>query len=284
MTLPDRSFAAFLFDMDGTLVNSLAVVDRVWRAWAARHGIAADPLMAALHGVRAIETIRRFAPAGVDAEAETEALTQAEIDDVDGLAEIAGAAAFLSRLPADRWALVTSAPRALALRRLAAAGMALPEVVITAEDVVAAASGGTQAPAGDQRLPLRGIRREMFRSMTASLAVPQATAMIEADVSGTVQLLDTLKKRREFDGLRVSPLLVFARAACLAISRIPEINAGYDADADEIVLHGAVNLGIAAATPRGLLVPNIKNAERMNLTQLAEALNAMVAVAREGRV
>jgi pyruvate dehydrogenase E2 component (dihydrolipoamide acetyltransferase) len=159
-----------------------------------------------------------------------------------------------------------------------------PDGLITAEDVVAAASGGTQAPAGDHRLPLRGIRREMFRSMTASLAVPQATAMIEADVSGTVQLLDTLKKRREFDGLRVSPLLVFAKAACLAISRIPEINAGYDQAADEIVLHGAVNLGIAAATPRGLLVPNIKNAERMNLTELAQALNAMVAVAREGRV
>ncbi|HWU96853.1 MAG TPA: HAD family hydrolase, partial [Sphingomonas sp.] len=67
MTLPDRSFAAFLFDMDGTLVNSMAVVDRVWRAWAASHGIEADPLMSALHGVRAIETIRRFAPAGVDA-------------------------------------------------------------------------------------------------------------------------------------------------------------------------------------------------------------------------
>jgi pyruvate dehydrogenase E2 component (dihydrolipoamide acetyltransferase) len=156
--------------------------------------------------------------------------------------------------------------------------------LITAEDVVAAASGGTRAPAGDQRLPLRGIRREMFRSMTASLAVPQATAMIQADVTGTVQLLDTLKQRREFEGLRVSPLLVFAKASCLAISRIPEINASYDADADEIVLHGAVNLGIAAATPRGLLVPNIKNAERMNLTELAQALNAMVAVAREGRV
>ncbi|MDG2535731.1 HAD-IA family hydrolase [Sphingomonas sp. HITSZ_GF] len=135
MTLPGRSFAAFLFDMDGTLVNSMAVVDRVWRAWAARHGIATEPLMSALHGVRAIETIRRFAPAGVDAEAETEALTQAEIDDVDGLVEISGAAAFLARLPADRWALVTSAPRALALRRLEAAGVALPSVVITAEDV-----------------------------------------------------------------------------------------------------------------------------------------------------
>lgn len=135
MTLPDRSFAAFLFDMDGTLVNSMAVVDRVWRAWAGRHGIAGDPLMAAVHGVRAIETIRRFAPAGVDAEAETEALTQAEIDDVEGLVEIGGAAEFLARIPAGRWALVTSAPRALALRRLEAAGIPLPEVVITAEDV-----------------------------------------------------------------------------------------------------------------------------------------------------
>lgn len=135
MSLPSRSFAAFLFDMDGTLVNSMAVVDRVWRAWAARHGIETDPLMAALHGVRAIETIRRFAPAGTDAEAETEALTQAEIDDIDGLVEVGGAAAFLSRIPAGRWALVTSAPRALALRRLEAVGMPRPEIVITAEDV-----------------------------------------------------------------------------------------------------------------------------------------------------
>lgn len=135
MSLPSRSFAAFLFDMDGTLVNSMAVVDRVWRAWAARHGIETDPLMAALHGVRAIETIRRFAPAGVDAEAETAELTQAEIDDIEGLAEIGGAAAFLAAIPAGRWALVTSAPRALALRRLEAAGIPLPNVVITAEDV-----------------------------------------------------------------------------------------------------------------------------------------------------
>lgn len=135
MSLPDRSFAAFLFDMDGTLVNSMAVVDRVWRAWAARHGVEADPLMAALHGVRAVETIRRFAPAGTDAEAETETLTQAEIDDIEGLAEIRGAAAFLASVPAGRRALVTSAPRALALRRLEAAGVPLPEVVITAEDV-----------------------------------------------------------------------------------------------------------------------------------------------------
>ncbi len=154
--------------------------------------------------------------------------------------------------------------------------------LITAVDVVAAAAGGL--PGRDQRMPLRGVRREMFNAMTASLQVPQATAMIEADVTGSVQMLELLKSRREFTGLRVSPLLVFAKAACLAISRIPEINSSFDTERNEIVLHGAVNLGIAAATPRGLLVPNIKNAERMNLTELAQALNAMVAVAREGRV
>jgi 2-oxoisovalerate dehydrogenase E2 component (dihydrolipoyl transacylase) len=157
-----------------------------------------------------------------------------------------------------------------------------PGGLITAEDVVAAHSG--PAVPQDRRVPLRGVRREMFNSMTASLQIPQATAMIEADVTGTVDMLQTLKQRREFAELRVSPLLVFAKAACLAISRIPEINSSFDTATEEIVLHQAVNLGIAAATPRGLLVPNIKNADRMNLTGLAQALTAMVAVARDGRV
>lgn len=156
-----------------------------------------------------------------------------------------------------------------------------PDGLITAEDVVS--SMGT-LPGVDQRIPLRGVRKEMFATMTASLQVPQATAMIEADVTGSVEMLELLRSRREFTNLRVSPLLVFAKAACLAISKVPEINSSYDEAARELVLHGAVNLGIAAATPRGLLVPNIKNAEKMNLTELAEALNAMVAVAREGRV
>jgi pyruvate dehydrogenase E2 component (dihydrolipoamide acetyltransferase) len=156
-----------------------------------------------------------------------------------------------------------------------------PDGLITAEDVVA--SLGT-LPGVDKRLPLRGVRKEMFATMTASLQVPQATAMIEADVTGSVEMLQLLKQRREFTNLRVSPLLVFAKAACLAISKIPEVNSSYDEASREIVLHGSVNLGIAAATPRGLMVPNIKSAERMNLTELAEALNAMVAVAREGRV
>ena len=161
-----------------------------------------------------------------------------------------------------------------------------PGGTITAEDVLGVAQGrsSAQRPGGDRRVPLRGIRREMFRTMTASLNVPQATAFVEVDVTGTMELIDTLKQRREFSGLRVSPLLVFAKAACLAIARNPEINSSFDEATEEIVLHGEVNLGIAAATPRGLVVPNIKHADRMTLLELAQALNEMVAIAKQGRV
>ena len=158
-----------------------------------------------------------------------------------------------------------------------------PGGTITAEDVMAVAQGGS-TPTGDRRVRLKGIRREMFRSMTSSLKVPQATAFTEVDVTGTMELIEILKQRREFSGLRVSPLLVFAKAACLAIARNPEINSSFDKSADEIVLHGDVNLGIAAATPRGLVVPNIKRANRMNLLELTQALNEMVSVAKQGRV
>ncbi len=160
-----------------------------------------------------------------------------------------------------------------------------PGGTITVEDVIAASQlrAGRKA-SGDRRVPLRGVRREMFRSMTASLQVPQATAIVEVDVTATMELIESLKHRREFAGLRVSPLLVFAKAACLAIARNPEINSSYDQTTEEVVFHGDVNLGIAAATPRGLVVPNIKGADQMNLLELAQSLNDMVAVAREGRV
>lgn len=158
-----------------------------------------------------------------------------------------------------------------------------PGGTITAEDVVTAAQGGRPST-GDRRVQLKGIRREMFRAMTASLNVPQATAFSEVDVTGTMELIEILRGRREFSGLRVSPLLVFAKAACLAIARNPEINSSFDEATEEMVLHGDVNLGIAAATPRGLVVPNIKRAGRMNLLELAQSLNDMVAVAKQGRV
>jgi len=160
-----------------------------------------------------------------------------------------------------------------------------PAGLVTHEDVIAAAGaqGRVDSPGATRRVPLRGVRREMFRTMTQSLSVPQATAWLDVDVTRTMELLATLRERAEFRGLRVSPLLVFAKAACLAIARNPEINSSYDEAAQEILIHSDVNLGIAAATPRGLIVPNLKRANRMGLHELASALNEMIAVAKEGR-
>ena len=134
-TLSGRTFAALLFDMDGTLINSIAAAERVWAAWAERHGLDVAAFLPTIHGMRGIETIARLALPGVDPVAEAQAILEGELADVDGVVAIDGAAAFLAALPADRWAIVTSAPRPLALRRLAAAGLPMPVVLVTAEDV-----------------------------------------------------------------------------------------------------------------------------------------------------
>lgn len=139
---PSRSYAAFLFDMDGTLLNSIPSAIRAWTRFAQRHDLPVEHVLSIMHGVRAIETIRRLAPAGVDPVAEAEALTRDEIADVGDVVEIPGAAAMLATLPPDRWALVTSAPRALARARLAAAGLPFPAHSVTADDV----SRGKPAP------------------------------------------------------------------------------------------------------------------------------------------
>lgn len=139
MTLPHplaRSFAAFLFDMDGTLLDSTAVANRVWRGWAEGHGLDAEQVIAVLHGVRVRDTVQRFATGTMDVEREAERITAAEIAQVDGIAEIAQARAFLESLPRDRWAVVTSAPRALAIRRIEAAGLPMPPLLVAAEDIV----------------------------------------------------------------------------------------------------------------------------------------------------
>ncbi|WP_339426235.1 HAD family hydrolase [Pseudomonas proteolytica] len=148
----DRPYRAFLFDMDGTLLNSMAAAERVWAAWARRHGLDVEAFLGTIHGVRAIDTINRQALPGVDAQAEARGITEAEIEDVEGVLAIPGAVAFLQSLPAHRWAVVTSAPKALALRRMHAAGLVPPAVMITAEDV----ASGKPDPAcyllGAQRL------------------------------------------------------------------------------------------------------------------------------------
>jgi len=142
LPFPNESFGAFLFDMDGTILSSIAAAERVWAAWAMRHGVDVASFLPTIHGRRASETIRQLNLPEIDLAAEVAALAQAEIDDIDGIESIAGAVAFLDALPADRWAIVTSAPRRLALRRLEAAALPVPRLLITGEDV----SHGKPAP------------------------------------------------------------------------------------------------------------------------------------------
>lgn len=170
----DRAFGAFLFDMDGTVLNSIAAAERIWAAWAVRHGVDVETFLPTIHGVRAIDTITRLNLPGVDAEAQAAFITEAEIADVEGIVEIPGAAAFLNALPKDRWAMVTSAPRDLALRRMAAAGVPEPAVMITAEDVQA----GKPDPAGyllaAKRLGLEPRDCLIFEDATVGIQAAEA--------------------------------------------------------------------------------------------------------------
>lgn len=129
------TFSAILFDMDGTLIDSREAVARTWQHWAARHGIDFRTLLSAAHGRRTRDTVRLFCPDGVDPEAEALELERREEDDAEGIVAVKGAAKLLSALEPDRWAIVTSAGRRLANHRLAAAGLPLPEVLVTAESV-----------------------------------------------------------------------------------------------------------------------------------------------------
>lgn len=135
--LPAGRYQAFLFDMDGTVLNSIASAERIWGRWALGHGLDLATFLPTMHGARAVDTITRLGLPGVDAQAEADAITDAEIVDTEGIVEVAGAARFLASLPPQRWAIVTSAPRALALGRLAAAGVPVPATLVTADDVSA---------------------------------------------------------------------------------------------------------------------------------------------------
>lgn len=167
-------YRAFLFDMDGTILTSIAAAERVWAGWAVRHGVDVETFLPTIHGARAIDTINRLALPGVDAEAQAAWITQAEIEDVDGVEEVAGAAGFLRSLPAHQWAIVTSAPRELALRRMAAAGIPEPAVMVTAEDV----SAGKPDPAGyrlaAQRLGVEISHCLVFEDATVGILAAEA--------------------------------------------------------------------------------------------------------------
>jgi sugar-phosphatase len=127
--------AAILFDLDGVLVDSTRSVERQWRAWAREHGLDGDQIMKVGHGVRAIEIVRSVAP-HLDAEAEVRKLESLEAGDHDSVTVMPGAINLLHSIPHDRWCVVTSGSRSLATARLKLAGIPLPEVMVTADDVV----------------------------------------------------------------------------------------------------------------------------------------------------
>ncbi|SCX99940.1 HAD-IA family hydrolase [Microvirga guangxiensis] len=125
----------FLFDMDGTLIDSNGVIEEIWHRWAERHGIDGHAVLAKAHGRQAAETVRLFAPEGVDQEAETAWVNQQAAKETKGIKAIPGADAFLAQLKPDEWAIVTSAKRFIAERWLAAAGLPQPKTLVAAEDV-----------------------------------------------------------------------------------------------------------------------------------------------------
>lgn len=150
---------------------------------------------------------------------------------------------------------------------------------------VEAAAGLAEVSAGENRVAIKGVRKATALNVAESIARHvHVTEFNTIDVSATKELVEALKGRREFAGLRVSPLLLHAKAVCLALARNPELNASWDPEAGQVVYHDQVNLGIAAATPRGLLVPVIRDAGRMNLVELCRALNELVDTARQGKL
>ncbi|WP_435746504.1 dihydrolipoamide acetyltransferase family protein [Nocardioides sp. SYSU DS0663] len=136
----------------------------------------------------------------------------------------------------------------------------------------------------ESREPIKGVRKMMGQAMVESaFTIPHVTEWVTVDVTRTMELVERLKEHRELRDVKVSPLLVLARAVLLAMRRTPEINSVWDDASGEVVYKHYVNLGIAAATPRGLVVPNVKDAQDLSLRDLAEALAGLTATAREGR-
>ena len=163
-----------------------------------------------------------------------------------------------------------------------------PNSTITHEDVqlqaVPTPAPAIKQEADETRVPVRGIRRHTAAAMVASaFTAPHATEFITLDISETMRLRDTLSAHRDFRTVKITPLVFVARALLLSLRRTPQANASWDEPAQEIVLKHRVNLGIATATERGLVVPNIKDAHQLSLRQLAEAIAHLASTARAGR-
>lgn len=165
---------------------------------------------------------------------------------------------------------------------------AAPQPVADRDQAAAVgAVAGTAAGAGEARetrIPVRGVRKATAQAMVNSaFSAPHVTEFVTVDVTRTMKLVRELKQDPDMQGLRVNPLLLVAKAFLVALRRHPEANASWDEANQQIVQKHYVNLGIAAATPRGLVVPNIKDAHAQTLPELAQSLGELVAVAREGK-
>ncbi len=172
-----------------------------------------------------------------------------------------------------------------------------PQGTVTREDLIAhhAQSTDTAQPpntpgdeatgrAGEVRTPIRGVRKATAQAMvTSAFTAPHVTEFLTVDATATMDLVAHMKQDTTFNMVKISPLLVVARAVLAAVRAHPEINACWDEKNQEIVQKATVNLGIAAATPRGLMVPNIKEADRLSTLALAQALTDLTTLAREGK-
>ncbi|WP_243790468.1 dihydrolipoamide acetyltransferase family protein [Saccharopolyspora gloriosae] len=159
--------------------------------------------------------------------------------------------------------------------------------VITRQDVeTASAPAATSAPVGsrERRVPIKGVRKATAQAMVQSaFTAPHVTEFLTIDVTPMMELRQRLKSHPEFQGVKVTPLAFAAKALCLAARRTPDVNATWDEQAGEIVYKDYVHLGIAAATPRGLVVPKVRDADGMSLRELAAALETLTSTAREGK-
>ncbi|BCB80501.1 dihydrolipoamide acetyltransferase family protein [Phytohabitans flavus] len=165
-----------------------------------------------------------------------------------------------------------------------------PQGSITRDDVQAAVSAPAAAPAlapdfaagREQRIPIKGVRKLTAENMVSSaFTAPHVTVFLTIDMTRSMEALDRLRALPEWREVRISPLLLVAKAVLLAVGRHPLVNSTWAGD--EIIVKQYVNLGIAAATERGLIVPNIKDAGRLPLRELADAMTALVQTAKSGR-
>ena len=162
---------------------------------------------------------------------------------------------------------------------------------ITREDVIGAASQASvfknlttpaQPTEREERIPVKGVRKAIATAMVKSaFTAPHVSIFVDVDATRTMEYVKRLKNSVDFAGIKVTPLLIMAKAMIWAVRRNRMVNSTWTDS--EIIVHNFVNLGIAAATPRGLIVPNIKDADKMNLLELAQAIEQLAATARDGK-